>query len=262
MFLLQDEGTLNLLVRQAELERKLDLPTWMPDWSAEVDKSNNSTRILVRQSLTRYKAALNTRSEIRWPSTIKTLSVKGFLFDDVAILADPVPDNFEMTDNYIEYLENLLNITGSQSQSYIGGGDLPQAIWRLLTMDLTVVHTRRPASSSVQRATTEDYLKSRIAHPPHGVPINIKSFVGVFRFFISRMGYIGLGPVNMRVGDTIHVFLGASVPFVLRQTTQQIAVSGPETEYEYIGNCYVQGIMDGEALYDADLENLGWVNLV
>lgn len=46
-------------------------------------------------------------------------------------------------------------------------------------------------------------------------------------------------------GDTICIIHGASVPFVLRSKPQNI---GSNTDYQLVGDCYVHGIMDGEAL--------------
>jgi hypothetical protein len=62
------------------------------------------------------------------------------------------------------------------------------------------------------------------------------------RFCVTRKGYIGLVPIETKTGDEIAVFDGATVPFVLRQ-----AEKGDGAFY-LIGECYVHGIMKGEAL--------------
>jgi hypothetical protein len=61
------------------------------------------------------------------------------------------------------------------------------------------------------------------------------------RFFITRGGLFGLGPALMKEGDLCVVLLGADVPFVIRPL---------ETEGHYllIGECYLYGVMDGEAI--------------
>lgn len=64
------------------------------------------------------------------------------------------------------------------------------------------------------------------------------------RFFISLGGYMGIGPPGMRSGDSICVFLGGNVPWVVRQEGH---------EYELIGECYVHGIMDGEFMQTVHL---------
>ncbi|KAJ4296624.1 hypothetical protein N0V90_006672 [Kalmusia sp. IMI 367209] len=60
------------------------------------------------------------------------------------------------------------------------------------------------------------------------------------RPFITKEGYLGLGPKDMRDGDVVVVVFGAEVPLVLRKA--------PEGGYELVGEAYVNGIMDGEVL--------------
>ena len=59
------------------------------------------------------------------------------------------------------------------------------------------------------------------------------------RFFTTLGGYMGIGPPGMRPGDSICVFLGGNVPWVVRQEGY---------EYMLVGECYVHGIMDGEIM--------------
>ena len=50
---------------------------------------------------------------------------------------------------------------------------------------------------------------------------------------------VGLAPHGAREGDLVFVAVGADVPYVLRSCGDG---------YELIGECYVQGIMDGEVM--------------
>jgi hypothetical protein len=71
------------------------------------------------------------------------------------------------------------------------------------------------------------------------------------KFFRTKGGYMGLGPKGMRVGDIVFVLDGGNTPFLLRPKGQRII---PEQDardiYELVGDCYVHGIMDGEAVGD------------
>lgn len=69
---------------------------------------------------------------------------------------------------------------------------------------------------------------------------------GLRRFFVTRKGYMGLGPRSMQPADEVFVFSGGDVPFILRQSG-----SG---EHRLIGEVFVHGIMNGEVLEDTDLE--------
>ncbi|KAH7086800.1 heterokaryon incompatibility protein-domain-containing protein [Paraphoma chrysanthemicola] len=59
--------------------------------------------------------------------------------------------------------------------------------------------------------------------------------------FVTQKGYIGLAPWNARVGDAVYVLKGGKTPFILRRKSVG-------EEFSLVGECYVYGIMGGEAL--------------
>ena len=59
-------------------------------------------------------------------------------------------------------------------------------------------------------------------------------------FFTTVSGYIGLGPKVMREDDVVVILSGGEWPFILRPCG---------AAYQFIGQSYVHGIMDGEAVY-------------
>ncbi|KAI1409745.1 heterokaryon incompatibility protein-domain-containing protein [Hypoxylon sp. FL1857] len=61
------------------------------------------------------------------------------------------------------------------------------------------------------------------------------------KFFLTTRGFIGIGPASMKPDDLIVIILGLTVPFVVRRTEDQ-----DSQKYILIGECYVDGIMDGE----------------
>ncbi|KAF2257159.1 hypothetical protein BU26DRAFT_575683 [Trematosphaeria pertusa] len=58
------------------------------------------------------------------------------------------------------------------------------------------------------------------------------------RPFLTRDGYVGMGPLYMRPRDVVVVFMGARLPYVVRP------VEG--ISFRLLGECYCDGIMDGE----------------
>lgn len=59
--------------------------------------------------------------------------------------------------------------------------------------------------------------------------------------FITKRGYIGLGPWNTEIGDSVCVLYGGATPFLLRKAVDL-------DTFTLVGECYVYGIMNGEAL--------------
>ncbi|KAJ4304048.1 hypothetical protein N0V88_001657 [Collariella sp. IMI 366227] len=59
--------------------------------------------------------------------------------------------------------------------------------------------------------------------------------------FLSRRGYVGMGPPKMAAGDVIVIFSGAHIPHILRRSVNR------NNHWEYVGEAYCDGVMDGEA---------------
>lgn len=59
------------------------------------------------------------------------------------------------------------------------------------------------------------------------------------RFFVTLEGMIGLGPASLQQGDYVVILFGGLTPFVLRFHN---------LVYLLVGECYVNGQMDGEAI--------------
>lgn len=56
------------------------------------------------------------------------------------------------------------------------------------------------------------------------------------RIFLSGDNHVGLGPAAMRDGDVICIFFGSQRPHILRPVSKE--------RFEYVGECYVYGLMN------------------
>jgi hypothetical protein len=75
----------------------------------------------------------------------------------------------------------------------------------------------------------------------------VQSVVWNRKFFITANGhFFGLGPDGLQSGDVVVVLYGCSVPVVLRAVEQQ---------YKLVGECYIHGLMDGQAITDQYLRD-------
>ena len=59
------------------------------------------------------------------------------------------------------------------------------------------------------------------------------------KIFSTVSGYIGIGDVTLKPGDLVCVFLGGRTAFIVRPVDQK---------FKFVGECYLHGIMHGEAL--------------
>ncbi len=68
--------------------------------------------------------------------------------------------------------------------------------------------------------------------------------LSIAKFCATERGYAGLVPQDAKVGDAIVIFHGAVVPFLIREDD----LKGGVARNKLIGECYIHGIMHGEAL--------------
>lgn len=226
----------------------LALPSWVPDWTVDLKCCP-----LIFGAEHRFQAG-GSRLEVFDRSSTIGLHLCGKLFDTVRVTG-----------------ERLLDVQRPGSpeprQDY---GSAIKEWWQETNQVLTETKLQYPTGGSIHGALRD--MRSTLLLCQHGYYIGGKTFSrrrslledslddlddshsaiqtlsrGATRgrvMFASAGGYIGLAPHGSREGDIIFVILGADVPFVLRPF---------EDVYEIIGEAYVQGIMNGEALAMEDL---------
>jgi hypothetical protein len=70
------------------------------------------------------------------------------------------------------------------------------------------------------------------------LPLNFR------RLMIGKKGYVGFVPKMSQANDLIFVLMGCDIPLVLRPCKNDL--------YQLVGECYVHGIMNGEAMEGLD----------
>ena len=96
------------------------------------------------------------------------------------------------------------------------------------------------------------YLGDEVVAPPHTLPDEErrKSFYSRFhdttvkmsrRLVVFESGVLGTAPSRARKGDEVCILFGCNIPVVLRPR-------GTGDGFEFVGECYVDGFMEGEAL--------------
>lgn len=96
--------------------------------------------------------------------------------------------------------------------------------------------------------------------------ITLRNNVDGRGIFATESGALGTGSRRMQPGDEVHVLIGSSVPFILRpyQPSEEEAgcpSSNQIPSYTVIGECYLHGFMDGEALEDGGVEGIRTIAL-
>ncbi|KAK3714255.1 hypothetical protein LTR37_007841 [Vermiconidia calcicola] len=248
------------------LSHDISLPSWVPNWSGEFIRAPlpNAEDIFIRQYTDRYTAS-GIDSEFSHQAFGPKLQVQGAQLD---LVGDEVKlsslfwsekrcssANFsrrEWLKKYRDFIDSLL------SQKDLSAGLFNDVWWRIPIADSCWSYTdmRYSRASSTSRGAFHELLRmSRLgltANAELGSLVEDEQRFGVVEYlkdmdssrnrmpFVSASGRIGLGPTEIEPGDKIFIILGHKVPIILRD-----AGNG---ELRIVGDAYVYGLMDGEAM--------------
>jgi hypothetical protein len=234
----------------------LSVPSWVPDWSRTTSASplrlRNSISVPADRQMSAtddiliYKTCGNTRPSLRQSTVEDALILRGILFDKVKDCSGK-PGHHFLEGNRGPIYDCLRLVKSSKVCRYKSENDRSQAFLRTLVAD--VVHGRRATESDARALDDwvmlkQDHLGVEELSDRIKLSANLVEAVSAAwngrQFFMSEKGYMGLAPITTRVGDAVCILFGGQVPFILRERD--------DFAHSMIGECYVHGIMDGEAI--------------
>ena len=257
----------NVLLSAGTKVSSISVPSWVPDWSREQEVNQFSLSLDDSKSSIYHAGGLEKISATILEETPK-LAVRGQLFDDILLLGQTYhsspPKEGEGMENVMRWDAQSRILIGDLS-SYPTGEPVHDVYRRVLVAnkdDLDneasaayIAHYKRMLRSFQIHEQVKSHIKGG---PPFdfneeelkSISQSLKKYavpmggrISSRRLCVTRKGYMGLVPNSAREGDSICVFIGAEVPFVLGRSGD---------EYRLVGDCYVHGIMKGEALDMAD----------
>jgi hypothetical protein len=211
-------------------------PSWVPRWE-------------VPRLATRFyhiKAAVETRPCVMDHSTT-SIGILGVQFAEIAEVESINLSNDVDQDRMLVELRRLKECFLPAS----GKNNSPKGLSTLLaTLTTNYLAERhhppygwRPSMADFQSFSDHVFETTELADPRFG-PLfrNIREF-GSGRTLCSTIdGGFCLGPVGVRSGDILTVFLGCDSPMVLRPVASDLQ------GHHVVGQAYCHGFMDGEAL--------------
>ena len=126
----------------------------------------------------------------------------------------------------------------------------------LPTPQLVAFYVRQNHAKSKERSVESNATLKRILN-------NAKLFGSLThtlwpdrRLYTTSRGYIGLGPLSTQVGDEVWVICDAKIPLVLHPQPEN------SKQFQLVGETYLHGFMNGEALKSGLLDQLRWIELI
>ena len=243
--------------------RQSDCPSWVTDWTAEVDELEWQYAEEWIGRYPDYNACADAEEWIEHPATqimsSGTLSLVGVFIDRVSAVGqmyrlEPGVPSQASDLQFNEWHEMYLN--ASKVSQYGSPDSCENAYQRTIMSDIICYEIDEdgyPIHNRIQQEDCERFeewcndVKSGTAGNEWKEAIQRAVYSGTCykRFFTTERGYFGLSFANPQPGDEVFVLHGGQVPFVLRRSSQG---KGSSATHSLISSCYVHGIMDGEAV--------------
>ncbi|PVH80371.1 hypothetical protein DL98DRAFT_588478 [Cadophora sp. DSE1049] len=201
----------------------------------------------------------------------RSISLSGHIVDEINKVAPRLPTKESQgrsvgqthsSQVIFEWLDGPKALYESDALHPTGLPYYPDVLWRTLVAGMDCFGSPAPASFQCcfenfiiimehMRHPEEGWTSPggpEVLDPIHNFLLAMSSCAPCRRVFATRFGYLGLGPVGIEAGDRICIFLGFSTPFVVRPRDGG--------GYLVVGECYIYGLMDGEALVEGTLEDI------
>lgn len=225
-------------------------PSWVPDWShpwSLQDDPTELTNFIFRANNLMVYHSKDVATETYADADV--FEQMGFTLDDIgkevgSVLTTPMVQDTEATITWLEKSIALLQQTASDT-----------SVASVLIAGTNI--DRKPATDSdlAELRHCQNWLQDDLAEPTMPGLAAGRFYRALGRACMDRRpfrtasGYIGMGPKIMQEGDVAVVFYACRTPYVLRPHMDGF--------YRVVGDCYVYGVMDGEAMREN--ERSGWV---
>ncbi|KAM0417194.1 hypothetical protein ACHAPT_012831 [Fusarium lateritium] len=261
-----------------------DLPSWVPDWRSNLRPSFYTVNEHTDLHLFAASGEDSVVQVIPAPKgDPNILGLRGCLVDVVEKVAEG-GGWMDLSWDHIRYLGFFAQVEElwqrSMNKDYPIHGETTrhrkeQARWRVpiggiywtvgggsarATPDVAIYHdqclknlqyfdemSQRPSAEEDDRQGQQSWEERRQSGQ---IGQNYRDSMGVMqgkRPFLTRMGYLGMGPVEAQPGDAVVIFCGGRIPFVLHPLEPSSRFrEGQDGMFSFVGEAYCDGVMDGE----------------
>lgn len=231
-----------------------DLPSWVPDWRVQV--TSYALKKYLNPEEFGSERVYSASAHLQKPVWIdgRRLHCEGFVLDTVVRVWSPCWSN--LVESEIQTERSWM--PEENERPYVLGGTVLEAFNRTLVADIgrndmTIDELQRGFAVDWNLLNTKTSDLSLLDKKRRmWMLIDIKRTTFGRRLFETKAGLIGLGAAATDVGDSVCVLFGGQVLYLLRTKSNS-------NDFEFIGECYVHGMMDGEAVKDLDLPSQEFV---
>ncbi|KAH7473185.1 hypothetical protein FOMA001_g12636 [Fusarium oxysporum f. sp. matthiolae] len=242
--LIQESNNLGPLVRIAEHAetRSATLPPWCPDYGSSFLETyeNLDQEFGWLYMYNWYQAGGRNGPTSRLSLIDSRLEQQGIVIDKVTKAEGPIYNTDTKDEIFSAWYQD-------RDPRVCCLGSYEEVGWCELMRDMFIVFSNKPRDYSRPRTRAGFEAMVNSLWDP-------RSQLSVFQYqtFHTETDLVGHARVDVRVGDVLCVLLGGNMPFILRPLD--------DGGFGYVGQVFVHGIMDGEALQQG--RELEWITLV
>jgi hypothetical protein len=271
--------SLNAICLSKHPKRLNRLPSWVPDWTS-ISKTSSfllcpigsnepfppeiADQVPVRYI---YNASVGLKPDFHFCGNDE-LHVSAICFDTLERVGTPFIDRHILGEIFYMTLFRWMVLaqvdSSKEVEPYVAGGSKMDAYRRTITADQTrygfrwkqdesTFDPRLCVDSSGFRPMEQRKWAMDKSFRDDERAIYLR--IGLRTFFVTKKGYFGIGPPDAKEDDRVCILSGCSVPVLLRKNRGRIGGLASETWF-FVGECFVLGIMDGEAVQMGQLEKL------
>jgi hypothetical protein len=252
-----------------------DLPSWVPDFSRDI--AINPFGLPHAGQVLPYKAGgMSTVGSIASPRFYgKYLVLQGFIFDEVATFTRVrIANNQECNAEQHTTWRDWVIEADELAQPY----QKTERLWRTLIAGVSHPHKEgapacyeeyfrffKRAYIDDSRYRSMDWKQAQAQVSKDGaIEAEVKAAANSYlfalldasigrRFSVTAKGRFALVPNGAATGDFVCMAAGASAPLVLREVERS---ESARREFVLVGDCYVDGYMEGEGMVDQKTEEI------
>ncbi len=264
---IKNSHSLDIICRYwARPVKKGPLPTWVrpkqllqKPIETVVSERTEADSLVGLPDHNNYHASRGTLAQIDSKISASTLilRVKGFKLDTIDTLRPRASEGIIL----YEWLKDGGFMKSSRHQPTV-----PDALWRTLVADRGPMGTMPPSwyarafDYCLLHSNNGDINTNRLLHECQADSSlvvdflqRVQSIIWNRRFLVSKDNkWIGLAPTAAEQNDVLVILHGCSVPVALRPVEEDGKVAG----WLLVGECYVHGMMDGEAMGFKDVHEI------
>ena len=248
----KDLAILNCVQHRTEASPVPGLPTWVPVWSRSHDTNVDPLYL----DDTWFRSCGKESLSLTQCNSGNQLSVVGLIIQEVQTVSSLLTLDLLREKTRMDSYKALAQVFQGQghtdhswpdrldlAMTFTGGYDQRMRPWTGKECEKAFNFYNEAAISTQIRnigdltseSTEKDRLAANFCQSMYNALLHR-------RLFITKSGALGLGPQTARPGDSIAILYGCTIPVALRQ------VDSVESKYEFVGQCYMYGFMDGEAV--------------